>query len=403
MSNLDSTIHFQRLKHICEQSSAAVIVQAILGIVISQILISAGLSERWTYTWLAALSSILLIRFINANKFLKLSRQNTDIPVSDLTLYTHAQSIIIFIVGVVWAVAIAKLISLGEGKYIYGYQMMSVAFTVGIIGVGVGVLSSIPRIFYLFSVPLAGTLLFCLYTYGDSEFHYYIIIGVILGFVFFSSSSRKFSQNFDENIIQNITIKNREMELINRLGMASEFRDTDTWNHINRMSHSCYLLALEIGFSKEKAELLRIASSLHDIGKIGISDSILLKPGKLTLEERNEIKKHAEIGAKILADSDSEMIQLARSIAENHHERMDGKGYPHGLKGEQIPIEARIAAICDVYDALTSGRPYKKAWSNEKALAYIIEHSGSHFDSALVQSFMNIYPEITSYAEDHKG
>jgi putative two-component system response regulator len=155
------------------------------------------------------------------------------------------------------------------------------------------------------------------------------------------------------------------------------------------------------GFDKERAELMLYASSLHDVGKIGISDTVLLKPGKFTAEERLIMNKHPLIGANILGNSKSALIKLARTIALYHHEKVDGTGYPHGLLGDKIPIEARIAAICDVYDALTSVRPYKEAWTNEQALTFIIDNAGSHFDAELVQNFQNIYPQILEYAQTY--
>lgn len=179
-------------------------------------------------------------------------------------------------------------------------------------------------------------------------------------------------------------LKATRLQIIQKLGRASEYKDNETGHHIMRMSHYAHVLALACGFSPDMAEDLLNAAPMHDIGKIGIPDSILRKPGKLTPEEYAIMQRHPLIGAEILGESDSRLLQLARSVALYHHEKWDGTGYPHGLKGEAIPLEARICALADVFDALTSKRPYKEAWPVEEAMAYIREQSGKHFDPRLV-------------------
>ncbi len=401
MQPTHAKIHYHRLLYLCEQAFPSVVAQSILAAIISQTLIAANEPLSSVLFWLAFFIMTLSTRLLIAKQFMKLTKQNKPIDKQQIRFYTDTQTLLIFIVGLLWSWAVYSFISIEDEHYLYAYQMISVAFTVGIIGVSVSVLSSIPKVFYLFTAPLSATLLISIFLVGSEPFHYAVLGGILIGLLFFSASSYHFTKRFDENVIKNYTIENREMELINRLGIASEFRDTETGNHINRMSYSCYLLALEAGFSKKQAELIRVASSLHDIGKLGISDKILLKHGKLSPEEREIMQNHAEIGANILADSDSEMIQMAQRIAQNHHEKVDGTGYPKGLKGYEIPIEAKIAAICDVFDALTSNRPYKEAWPNEKALAYVIEQSGSHFDTQLVKKFIKIYPKVIAYSKAH--
>jgi putative two-component system response regulator len=154
------------------------------------------------------------------------------------------------------------------------------------------------------------------------------------------------------------------------------------------MSLLCGRLARAIGMSEADAERIEQASLLHDVGKIGLPDDILHKPGKLTPEERTVMQRHATIGADLLAGSPSPLLQAAEQIARTHHERWDGGGYPAGLRGEDIPLPGRIAAICDVYDALLSERPYKAAWTVEAALGHVASQSGKHFDPALVQVFL---------------
>jgi response regulator RpfG family c-di-GMP phosphodiesterase len=199
----------------------------------------------------------------------------------------------------------------------------------------------------------------------------------------------------DENEILDARVRERTMELhdaqleiVRRLALAAESRDEETGDHIDRISRLCYELARAIGLPEPEAELLRHASVLHDVGKIGIPDRILLKPGKLDPDEWETMKTHAEIGASILAGSESPLLQQAEEIALTHHERWDGSGYPGGMAREDIPLAGRICAICDVFDALLSERPYKRAWPREEALAEIREQSGSHFDPALVDVFL---------------
>ncbi len=198
-----------------------------------------------------------------------------------------------------------------------------------------------------------------------------------------------------------LQLENSRLEIIRRLGMAAEYKDNETGNHVLRMSKFAELLAKAAGFSDDYAEKIQYAAPMHDIGKIGIPDRVLLKPGKLDEEEWAIMQTHVDIGAKILSESDSEIMIMARNIALTHHEKWDGSGYPNGLSGENIPIEGRICALCDVFDALTSERPYKQAWSIEKAVAWIKEESGRHFDPELVGLFITILDQVLEYRQNH--
>jgi len=189
------------------------------------------------------------------------------------------------------------------------------------------------------------------------------------------------------------------LDLARRLGRASEYRDNETGHHILRMSHASVLLARQIGWQPDACELLLNAAPLHDVGKIGIPDGILLKPGPLTDDEREVMKQHARIGADILGGSQDLLIEMAREIALNHHEKWDGSGYPNGLSGFQIPEAARIVAITDVFDALTSTRPYKKAWTVEEALAFMNQQSGKHFDPTFLAHFVEIVGDVMAIRE----
>lgn len=198
-------------------------------------------------------------------------------------------------------------------------------------------------------------------------------------------------------------LRHTRLQIVRRLGRAAEFRDNETGFHILRMSHTAALLARALGWDDEQCELLLHASPMHDVGKIGVPDRILLKPGKLDPEEWEIMKSHVTIGAHILDGDDSALLTLAREIALSHHEKWDGTGYPHGLVGAAIPQSCRIVALADVFDALTSERPYKRAWTVEASLEYIHEQSGQHFDPEVVGHFMQLLPQIlairTRFAE----
>lgn len=186
----------------------------------------------------------------------------------------------------------------------------------------------------------------------------------------------------------------REREVIMRLSRAAEFRDPDTGGHIQRMAHYAASIARHLGEPESYAQALLTAAPMHDVGKLGTPDHILLKTGQLDSHEQVEMRRHAEIGGRILADPDSSLLRLACEIAETHHEKFDGSGYPRGLKGDEIPLGGRIVAVADVFDALNSNRPYKKAWPVEESRAYIEEHSGRHFDPRCVRAFVAGWDDV---------
>ena len=194
-------------------------------------------------------------------------------------------------------------------------------------------------------------------------------------------------------------LRESRLQIIQRLGLAAEYKDNETGLHVIRMSHYSKTLALAAGWSAASAEELLTAAPMHDIGKIGIPDQILLKPGPLTPEEWVVMKRHPVIGAEIIGEHSSSLLKMARQIAMCHHEKWDGSGYPAGLKAEGIPIEARIVTVADVFDALTTERPYKKAWTVEAALDVLHKDAGKHFDPKLVELFMSVLPRILEIKE----
>ncbi|WP_447969390.1 HD domain-containing phosphohydrolase [Nitrospira sp. M1] len=187
-------------------------------------------------------------------------------------------------------------------------------------------------------------------------------------------------------------LEETQREVIHRLGRAAEYRDNDTGAHIVRMSHYAAILAQAVGMSEEDCKLIQQAMPMHDIGKIGIPDDILLKPDQLSPDEWHVMRRHTLIGAELLSGSDSPLLQMAEMIALTHHEKWDGSGYPNKLSGDDIPLPGRICAICDIFDALTSERPYKEAWAIERATEHIRELAGTHLDPNLVELFEDMLP-----------
>ncbi|MCE9583095.1 MAG: response regulator [Planctomycetes bacterium] len=188
-------------------------------------------------------------------------------------------------------------------------------------------------------------------------------------------------------------------DLVRRLSRCAEYRDDETGHHIHRVSRAAELLGKAAGLPLEESSVIREAAAMHDIGKVGIPDSILLKPGKLTPEEWEVMKTHTLIGATILSGGASPLLRLSEQVAMSHHERWDGTGYPAGIGGEEIPLLSRIVSICDVFDALTSRRPYKEPWPVEKAKEELSAQSGRQFDAHLVALFFERWADIVEIRE----
>ncbi|MFT0534246.1 HD domain-containing phosphohydrolase [Castellaniella hirudinis] len=209
------------------------------------------------------------------------------------------------------------------------------------------------------------------------------------------------------SLVQADEVRQTRLQIIRCLGAAAEYRDNETGLHIVRMSHYAWRLAKEIGYSDEDADELLHAAPMHDVGKIGIPDGILLKPGKLNDDEWAVMRQHPAIGAHILGEHPGGLLKLAATIALRHHEKWDGTGYPDGLAGEAIPLAARIVTLVDVFDALTSVRPYKRAWTVDEAMDFIHQQSGRHFDPDLVTAFERCLPDVlvfkTRWADEAAG
>ncbi|MEP6550737.1 MAG: HD domain-containing phosphohydrolase [Gemmatimonadales bacterium] len=202
---------------------------------------------------------------------------------------------------------------------------------------------------------------------------------------------RKQNELLEQRVAERtLELEEAQVEILQRLAAAGEFRDDETGEHTHRVGHLAALLAKGVGLSEAHVDLIRRAAPLHDVGKIGIPDAILLKPGRLTPKERRIMETHVAIGAEMLAGGRSPLVQGAERIARGHHERWDGKGYPDGLAKEHIPIEARIVGVADFLDALTHNRPYRRAWSVAKTVAKIVAGRGTHFDPIVVDAMLAI-------------
>jgi response regulator RpfG family c-di-GMP phosphodiesterase len=228
-------------------------------------------------------------------------------------------------------------------------------------------------------------------------------VGMVIASALFETTMRrriaKMNALLEERVRERTQeLRDTQLEILLRLGRAAEWRDKETGDHIHRIGVLTEQLALEIGMSVAEAELLRHASTAHDLGKIGIPDAILLKPGRLTDEERDGMERHTIMGASLLSGSSSPLLQRAEEIAGCHHEKWDGSGYPNGLAGEDIPLAGRMCALCDVFDALVSRRVYKPGWAKEDAIAELRACAGAHFDPDLVAPFIRVaermYPEL---------
>lgn len=226
------------------------------------------------------------------------------------------------------------------------------------------------------------------------------VIIIILAMSAFTIIAVSYTLNIGKKAHDKLLDANRS--IIERLGNAAEFKDNDTGMHVIRMSHYSRVIAKNAGCDEQWCETLFTSAPMHDIGKIGVPDSILQKPGKLTSQEWEIMKEHPIFGAKIIGRHNSELLTMAREISIAHHEKWDGSGYPYGLIGKDIPLSARIIAIADVYDALTSERPYKKAWTEEKAIALIESESGKHFDPVLVSVFLESINELSEVKRSYK-
>lgn len=230
---------------------------------------------------------------------------------------------------------------------------------------------------------------------GVEFFGFIVLACMILGAALWSTTKSM--------IVAKRKLRESERELVRRLGQAAEWRDDETGDHTLRVGEYCAAIANGFGWRRAQCDDIRVAAMLHDIGKIGIPDFVMVKEGELSTEERQLIQAHTLMGSDILADSEVTLLQIAQKIAMSHHERWDGSGYPYGLTGSEIPIEGRIAALADVFDALTSRRRYKDAWTFDQAVEEVKSLSGTHFDPDVVTAFESALPAIRQIYDRFQG
>ena len=253
------------------------------------------------------------------------------------------------------------------------------------------------KTFAVFSLLWAGIFLALMsYYYGKTKTHLENIIHS-----YHESLEEKIASATKEIVALNTSLDQTQAEIVERLGTLGEYRSKETGAHVRRVGIYTKLLAKLYGLDDTTANLLERAAPLHDIGKVGISDAILNKPTKLTDEEYDTMKNHTLIGESILSHSDKPLIQLAAEIAGGHHEKYDGSGYPRGLKGDDIPLSARIVAIADVFDALISTRVYKNAWNNEEIINYFLEEKSKHFDPKLIELLLKDFKQFVLIHKTH--
>jgi len=337
---------------------------------------------------------VLLYRTAICRSYLK--NKNKVLSFKRLQKYKRYYIIGTFLSGLVWGLSIILLFFENSIEYQFFLYMI----VIGLAGASTVTLSAVFQVYIAFIAPMLG--ISATYAFMQEGDIYTATSLFIIGLMFFFYfSGKNYYKVLVDSIIDRESILNTQHEIVNRLSKAGEYRDNETGMHITRMSYSCHLLAKECNLHSELVTNILYASEMHDIGKIGIPDEILLKPGILDDAERTIMQQHVHIGKKILENSDSTLIKLSESIAYTHHEKYDGTGYPNGLAAKDIPVEGRITAICDVFDALVSERPYKKAWSHTEAMEYLKEESSKHFDPDLVKKFELVYPQIKTFYEKY--
>ncbi len=379
-----------QLSHIVSQASTGIIGQSLVALLMTFLLQKSGFSMKMLAIWDTCVIALLFHRYWNFSPLKQDASSKTEQYVEQRL---HRYNANIFFMGLLWAFLFAQIVLHAHSELIY----FSIAVAFGFSGASIATLGTIFRVYFSFVFPMLGTLIAVFYfrsTSADIVFTLMMLLG--LGYMLYTAY--KYSSYF--YLIHETTerLRESEMEALVCLGKAGEYRDADSGDHVLRVGYASYLLAKSAGFSEQDAETLMYASPLHDLGKIGIPDSILRKPGKLTEEEHQAMHEHTRIGAEILKHSQSNVMRMARIVALSHHEKWDGSGFPAGLSGEAIPVEGRIVAICDVFDALVSNRTYKNSWSEKEAVDFLRQNAGKYFDPGLVELFISNIPKIKAFS-----
>jgi len=395
MSSFQKTANEEALNQIYKVSYAATIGQILLLFTVSYLffgLIPLNILAIGVSTHLLIYS----IRSYVTWRYFKISENNKYKKIQAFWFYFYAVSV--FLAGLAWGLS---FILLTYEHIPVEYPFFMTAVIIGLGGAAITTLGTDLSIYLLFTIPMLSSY-FIWFCFQSDKIHNVSAVLLLLIIFFYRITVQRYSEFFHLSIKKRNKALRAQREMVERLSKASELKDNETGMHVKRMRYYSYLLSKVSGQEEKITSNILLASSMHDAGKIGIPDSILLKNGKLTEEEWEIMKSHTLIGQDLLKDSESELIQLSESIALTHHEKFDGSGYPKGLKGEEIPIEGRIVAIADVYDALVSKRPYKEPWSNEEAFAYIQEEAGRSFDPELVKHFLNLKGKIVAYQKAHQ-
>jgi putative two-component system response regulator len=387
-----------QLDHIVSQTSQGIIGQFLVILLMTLLLQKSGFSVLTLFIWDICGVALLIHRYLNFRPFYQdTSSKDTQYVEHRIRRY----SVNVFLMGLLWAFLFAQIVLYASKELVY----FAIAVAYGFAGASIATLATIFRVYFLFVLPMLGILIAVFYFQSPSADLVAAMI-MLLGLGYMLYTAYKYSSNFQLMHERTDRLREAEMEALVCLGKAGEYRDADTSDHVLRVGYASYLLAKSTGFNEHDAETLMYASPLHDLGKIGIPDSILLKPGKLTDAEQHAMKNHTRIGAEILKHSQSSVMKLAKIVALSHHEKWDGSGFPNGISGEAIPIEGRIVAICDVFDALVSSRPYKTIWSDAEAIDFLRQNAGKHFDPWLVELFIQNIPKIKAFSyrlEDHES
>jgi putative two-component system response regulator len=378
-----------QFEYIVSQTPQGVLGQFLTVVLVTPLLLRIGFPELNLYLWDGCVALLLVYRYMSYQRLYRI-RNFIATPPGRTTVTNYVTPL--FLLGMLWAVLFAKIIQQPSTEA----HLMAMVLGMGLASAAIVTIGAAFGIYFAFVVPMLFTLVVT-FLLQDTPIHVTAALFLLMGSIFALYTAYKYSQHFELMLDATEQLKETEIEALVCLGKAGEYRDSDTGDHVLRVGYSAYLLARAAGYTEEDARNLMYASPLHDLGKIGIPDHILLKPGKLTDEENLVMKKHTGIGAEILKNSKTRVMKMARTVALSHHEKWDGSGYPLGLAGKNIPIEGRIVAICDVFDALISSRPYKLRWTDTEAIAHLRNNSGSHFDPTLIALFINEIPKIKEF------
>lgn len=379
-----------QLAHIVSQTAQGIIGQFMVILLMTLLLQKSGFSGRTLFIWDVCGITLLIHRYLN---FRPLHRNAGSKDQRYIEQRILRYNVNVFFMGLLWAFLFAQIILYSSKEL----QYFSIAVAYGFAGASIATLGTIFRVYISFVFPMLGALIAVFYFQSASADSVAALI-MLVGLGYMLYTAYKYSSHFQLMHEKTDRLRESEMEALVCLGKAGEYRDADTGDHVLRVGYASYLLAKAAGFAEQDAETLMYASPLHDLGKIGIPDSILRKPGKLTEEEHLAMNKHTRIGAAILKHSQSRVMKMAMIVALSHHEKWDGSGFPDGLSGEAIPIEGRIVAICDVFDALVSCRPYKECWADAEAIDFLRQNASKQFDPRLVELFIQNIPKIKEFS-----